>query len=347
MNKSNDKRYRSVCAIFPICIFLLFFASFFVGRYTGVNPINVPKVILHVFFPNITVTWTDAEAAVILYQRLPRIVASLLIGASLAVSGAAYQALFANPVASSDTLGVTNSASFGAVLAILMGFNATGMKVLAFILGCCAVLVVYYTSLHISNRKNTTLFLLLIGMVISSLFSALLSILKVAADPENELPQITYWLMGSLSKVKLVDIPIYLPFFSLGMMMLFLLRWRMNLLSLSDYEAQSIGENTNFVRTVTILGATILTAAATAMTGGINWVGLIIPHLARIIVGNDMRRVLPVSAMFGGFFLLFVDNLARSLTINEIPISVMTSLIGAPVFFVILIRKREDLIGGS
>lgn len=334
--------FKLVCTVLITFLIGLFNVSFFCGRYSSVSPTDIPLILLNTIFPNLPQTWTQADAAVILEFRFPRILAAILVGASLAMSGATYQVLFSNPVASPDTLGVSNGASFGAVIGILLGANTFGIKISAFIVGCLAILLVYaLISLLGKNKWNIT-YLLLVGMIISSVFSGLVSILKYMADPENQLPQITYWLLGSLGNVSRSDLGYVLLFFALGTIPLVLLRWRINLLELDDSEAKTIGVNIVGLRIIAIACATLLTASSTAITGGISWVGLFIPHIARALVGSDYRRVLSVSALLGAFFLLGMDNLARTISVNELPISVLTSIIGAPMFFIIIARKRKE-----
>ena len=348
--KSQNKTQKRFTIFYLVLIALLFaviLISFYVGRFSGVEFFDAPKILMSKLFPWIQQTWTNTAEAVIMNLRLPRIIAAVVVGASLAVSGASYQSLFSNPVASSDTLGVSASAAFGAVLGILLNINEIGIKTISFGVGCIAVLSVFMFASKISKGRNLTVYLILIGMVISSLFQAFLSLLKYIADPEDQLPKITYWLMGSFSNVSLEDIPYCIGGFVIGIVPIFLLRWRLNLLSVSDYEAKSMGENINLLRLITVICATLLTSSAVAMTGGISWIGLVIPHIARMIVGNDTRHLIPTSALMGGGFLLFVDNLARSLTVYELPISVLTSLIGAPLFFIILIKNKEKIVRGD
>lgn len=348
--KSQNKAQKRFTIFYLVLIALLFaviLISFYVGRFSGVEFFDAPKILMSKLFPWIQQTWTNTAEAVIMNLRLPRIIAAVVVGASLAVSGASYQSLFSNPVASSDTLGVSASAAFGAVLGILLNINEIGIKTISFGVGCIAVLSVFMFASKISKGRNLTVYLILIGMVISSLFQAFLSLLKYIADPEDQLPKITYWLMGSFSNVSLEDIPYCIGCFVIGIVPIFLLRWRLNLLSVSDYEAKSMGENINLLRLITVICATLLTSSAVAMTGGISWIGLVIPHIARMIVGNDTRHLIPTSALMGGLFLLFVDNLARSLTVYELPISVLTSLIGAPLFFIILIKNKEKIVRGD
>lgn len=327
-----------------VFLFLLILLSFNMGRFTRIDIVNIPKILLNQFFPIFEKTWTDVDESVVLNIRFPRITAAVIVGASLAISGFSYQALFANPIASSDSLGVASSAAFGAVLGFLMNLNIVFVKGLSFLIGCISVFSVYYLAAKMNKRKNLTVFLILIGMVVSSLFGALLSITKYVADPIDQLPKITYWLMGSISNVRLTDIPISVIIFFLGAVPLFMIRWRINLLVLSDVEAKALGENITLLRAVTIFCATLLTSSAVAMTGGISWVGLVIPHIARLLVGNDARKLLPTSALMGGLFLLAMDDMARSISVYELPISILTSLFGAPVFFIILIWRRKQII---
>lgn len=330
-----------------VLLMCVVFVSFYMGRFSRVDLAKIPLILLDQIIPLSNPTWTTIEERVIISLRLPRIIAAVIVGASLAVSGVSFQLLFYNPVASPDTLGVTSSASCGAVLAILLGLGAFAIKLTSFVTGCAAVLFVLFFATKLSKGQNMTVYLILVGMVVSALFSAMMSIMKFIADPTTQLPQITYWLMGSFANVTVKDLPYCVLFFAFGIVPLFLLRWRMNLLSLSEYEARSMGENVTSLRIITVVCATLLTSSSVAMTGGISWVGLVIPHIARLLVGNDARKLLPVSALMGSSFLLLMDDLSRSLTAAEIPISILTSLFGAPVFFALLIKKKDRFSNGN
>ena len=333
---------QAICFFLSIMLFILIALSFVCGRYNlGLSA--VPRILLHELLPSIPQTWSQAEAAVVLEFRLPRIVAAIFVGAALAMSGATYQVVFSNPVASPDTLGVSSGAAFGAVVGMLIGVGTFAVKVFAFLAGCTGVVLVHVLTYTIGRSKRNITYLLLTGMIISSVFSGLLSVLKFVADPDSQLPQITYWLMGSFSNVKRSDLGLYLLFFFVGAIPLVLLRWRVNLLELDYQEAKTMGVNIVLLRTIVIACATLLTASSTAITGGISWVGLFIPHIARAIVGSDYRRVLPTSALLGGIFLLGMDDLARSISVNELPISIMTSLVGAPIFFAIIAKRKKVL----
>ena len=339
---SKNNNYILFCSILSITLIIAFMASFLCGRYSSVNILDLLHMFSNKLFSTDYPIAKNTEA-VILQLRLPRILGACLIGAALALSGTAYQALFGNPIASPDILGVSNAASFAAVLGIVIGANDFVIKLLAFCIGTLTVLGVFGVATKVSKGRNLTTYLLLVGMVVSSVFSALLSILKYVADPDNQLPQITYWLMGSLSKVTNQDIKLFALFFLVGSIPLLFLRWRMNLLSLSETEAKSVGDNVFQLRAIIIICATLLTAAATSLTGGISWVGLIIPHIVRRIVGTDFRKVIPASCLLGATFLLVMDDLARSISINELPISILTSLVGAPIFFIIILFNRSQI----
>lgn len=348
MKKKRKIDYRLILMILLILVILCFFLSFNFGRYSGISSLNIFKILMNKLIPGLfNKSWTLTDEVVVTSYRFPRILAAILVGAALPMAGATYQSIFSNPMASPDTLGVTNGASLGAVIAIILNFTSFAIEVSAFTVGCLAVLFVYVVSLSISKGRNMTVYLILVGMVISSLLSSFISILKSTCDTEQKLPEITYWLMGSFSSVTQKDVFIYLIFFLIGATPLFFLRWRMNLLTLSDIEVKSMGENINVIRTITILCATLLTASSIAITGGIGWVGLIIPHIARQVVGNDFRKVLPTSALMGALFLLIMDNIARSIMINEIPIGVLTALIGAPIFFFVLVKNRRSMLNDN
>lgn len=272
--------------------------------------------------------------------RIPRMLLALIAGAGLSVAGAAFQSMFSNPLATPDTLGVATGASFGATLAILFRFPSIGIQLMAFVMGAVAVGIVYLISRV--KGESSIIMLILSGMVISALFDAMVSLLKYVADPEEVLPEITYWLMGSLSGTGYDDLMLGSPALIVGTLMLFLLRWKMNVLSLHEDEARALGVNLKLVRTLTITASTMITAATIAMCGKVGWVGLLVPHVSRMIFGNNNKYVIPASIGLGASFLLVIDTLARSLTAAEIPISILTAVIGAP-FFIILLRRTGGI----
>lgn len=301
-----------------------------------------PAEVLATLFPGLPlgIEPTQTMKNVIFNIRLPRILLAMLAGAGLSVAGASFQSLFSNPLATPDTLGVATGASFGAALGILVGFNMAITQVCALIAGMMAVAVVYVIS-RIRGNSNMVM-IILGGMVVSALFSALVSMIKYVADPQDVLPAITFWLMGSLSGTNFETLLLGAPFIVAGTVLIIILRWRLNALSLNEQEAQTLGVNVKLVRALVILASTMITASVVSMCGLIGWVGLLIPHIARMIFGNDNRRVVPASVGLGAVYMLLIDTLARTVTASEIPVSILTAVIGAPVF-IILLRKTGGI----
>ncbi len=277
---------------------------------------------------------------VLLQVRLPRIAAGLAIGASLAVSGATYQGIFRNPMVSPSILGAAAGAGLGAAIAILCSLSFAMVQGLAFTFGIFAVLLTYTIGSAVSRNNDSLLSLVLTGIVISALASAIISLIKYLGDPEQKLPEITFWLMGSLSSVTASNIIwMVLPLLC-GLVPIFMLRWQLNLLSLGDEEASALGINVTRVRIILIIAATLLTTVSVAVGGIIGWIGLLIPHLARILVGPNHRILIPATFFLGASYLMLVDDLARSLLTMEIPIGILTALIGAPFFLYLMARRR-------
>ncbi|MFV0431090.1 MAG: FecCD family ABC transporter permease [Alphaproteobacteria bacterium] len=273
---------------------------------------------------------------VILNIRLPRVIMAMLVGGGLAVAGCAMQSLFANPIATPDTIGVGSGASFGAVLAILLFNNIFAIQSLAFVMGIlAAMMTVTFSKL---SKNNSIVMIVLAGMIVASFFAALTSLLKTIADTDTELPSIVFWLMGSMAgssfeKLKYGAAPILL-----GVFIITALRWKINALLLSEDEIKSMGIHVKRMRMIVLCSATLITASAVSMCGQVGWVGLLIPHLCKLMVGNDNRKVIPFSFSLGASFMLIVDTMARSLSHAEIPLSIITALIGAPFFAFIMIR---------
>lgn len=315
----------------------LLLLSFVLGRY-DVPLAQLLKILLSGIFP-IEQTWTDNMAIAVLNVRLPRILLACLVGCALSAAGTGYQTVFQNPMAAPDILGASSGACTGAALAILTGQSSVMITVFAFGFSLLSVALVYLVGSH--ARGSRVMNLLLAGIMVGSLFSACTSYIKLVADPTNQLPEITYWLMGSLSGTRMSTVTFAAVCMAVGLVPLLLLRWRMNLLTLSADEARAMGIHTDRLRLAVILSATVLTAAAVSVSGMIGWVGLVIPHLSRRIVGNDCRKLLPMACLFGAAFLLLVDNMARSLTATEIPIGILTAFVGAP-FFIHLMVKGGD-----
>ena len=315
----------------------LLLLSFVWGRY-DVPLSEVVRILLSRLFP-VEQTWTDNMAIAVWNVRLPRILLACLVGCALSAAGTSYQTVFQNPMAAPDILGASSGACFGAALAILTGQGSVTVTVCAFCASLLSVTLVYLVGRR--TRGNRVMNLLLAGIMVGSLFSACTSYIKLVADPTNQLPQITYWLMGSLSGTRMGTVRFAAVCMAVGLVPLLLLRWRINLLTLSPDEARAMGVHTDRLRLAVILSSTVLTAAAVSVSGMIGWVGLVIPHLSRRIVGSDCRRLMPMACLFGAAFLLLVDNMARCLTATEIPIGILTAFVGAPFFIYLMVRGGD------
>jgi iron complex transport system permease protein len=278
--------------------------------------------------------------AVVWKIRGPRVVAAVVIGAALAAAGAAYQNMFRNPLVSPDILGVSAGAAVGAVLGIFLSLNVILIQSLAFVFGLGAVVLVYAVSNAVRGH-DPLLVLVLAGVVVGSLLGACVALMKYLADPYNQLPAITFWLLGSLAAATPSDVWCTLPLMLLGLVPMWLLRWRINLLSLDDEEARALGVETGRIRIVVIAAATLMTSAAVAISGVIGWIGLVIPHFARLLVGPGFSRLLPTSILLGAIFLLAVDTLARTVARIEIPLGVLTAFVGTPLFLWQLATARR------
>jgi iron complex transport system permease protein len=277
------------------------------------------------------------EASVLWSMRLPRILLAALVGSGLAVSGCVFQSMFSNPLATPDTLGVASGASFGAAVAILFGLQMIGIQVTAFAFGIIAVSLTYLSGWKRSEGRATVI---LAGIMMSSLFSALVSLVKYVADTESQLPAITYWLMGSLNSASYASLAMGAPVIIGGIVIVCLLRWRINLLPLSEDESRTFGTNIRLLRGVLAVCATAITASCVAMCGQVGWVGLLVPHICRMKFGSNHVLLIPASISIGAAFMILVDTAARSLTAAEIPVSILTAIIGAP-FFIVMMRKSR------
>ena len=320
--------------ILPI---ILFFASFLIGRYP-ISPVDVVKTILSPIFPQLKVSQTITT--IVFEIRLPRIIAAFAVGSALALAGTSFQSIFKNPLVSPDLLGVSNGAGFGAALAIILSSSNFLIQILAFVFGIISVSITYLISR--AYKAGGILVLVLSGVAISAFFNALISCIKFVADPQDKLPEIIYWLMGSLSSVTIDKLIMITIPFVVGIIILLLLRWQMNILAMGDEEAQSLGLNPTRIRLLIIAGCTLLTSAAVSISGIIGWIGLIIPHMARMIVGPDNRILIPASLSLGASFLLLVDNISRAVISIEIPIGILTSVIGVPIFLYLLKRGYSE-----
>ena len=340
MKKQAIIKQKNIIFFGSILLFLfVFIFSFFLGKY----PIPIADffhIVLNKVIPQ-KQTWSSEIETILFNIRFPRIIMAVIIGSGISVAGATYQALFQNPMVSQDTLGASQGAAFGAAVGLFLSLNYEQVIFSSFIFGLLAVSTVLVINKCLRNHSILTL--VLIGMMIGSLFSSAVSFLKLVGDPMNTLPAITYWLMGSLSSIKLQDVSFAVPLILVGMFPIFLLRWRLNVLSLGEEVALSLGVNSQRLRVVLIAAATLITATAVSVSGLIGWVGLIVPHFSRLLIGNDHRYSIPITAILGGTFLLVVDDLSRTITTSEIPIGILTSFIGAPIFVLLIIKNNRTL----
>jgi iron complex transport system permease protein len=319
-------------------LFVLVLIAFSVGRYPV--PAGDLLTLLWAKLTGSTHGLDSAAETVVWKIRGPRVVAAVLIGAALAAAGAAYQNMFRNPLVSPDILGVSAGAAVGAVLGIFFSLNVILIQSLAFAFGLGAVALVYVVSNAVRGH-DPLLVLVLAGVVVGSLLGACVALMKYLADPYNQLPAITFWLLGSLASASPADVWSTLPLMLIGLLPMWLLRWRINLLSLDDEEARALGVETGRIRIIVIAAATLMTSAAVAISGVIGWIGLVIPHFARMLVGPDFSRLLPTSILLGAGFLLAVDTLARTVARIEIPLGVLTAFVGTPLFLWQLATARR------
>ena len=334
----NNPRIPPALFLLLLCILLgiAVVFSLCLGRY-AITPREVFSIVQS------KVLFTPSELSpvmqtVIFDVRLPRILAALLVGAGLSVSGAAFQGVFRNPLVSPFILGVSTGAGFGAGLAILLAMNVIVIQGMAFLFGLVAVgLACWLASLY---RRSSEIVMVLAGMIVGAFFSSLISLVQYIADPYEALPAIVFWLMGSFSTVTMQDLTVLAPVIIIASAVLLLLRWRINVLSLGDEEAETLGVDIKKIKGTIIICVTLISAASVSLCGIIGWVGLVVPHVARMFVGPDHRWVLPVSFVIGATYLLLVDDVARSLTSAEIPLGILTGLIGAPFFAYLLTRKN-------
>ena len=329
-----EKTGRRCVLILLILLAAVFFLSFLLGRYR-VSALQTARLLADRALSGISrgrlrlaPTWTPEEASVVIQIRLPRILSAALIGAALSAAGASYQAMFRNPMVSPDLLGASTGAWLGASYAVITAGS--------FLFGLAAVGLTYLVGRL--SRMRSNLAMVLAGVMVGSLFSAGTSFIKLVADTNEQLPAITYWLMGALTAVRLDDLHFAMVPILLGLLPLFFLRWRLNLLTISEAEARSMGVNTKLLRLAVIVCATLATAASVSISGMIGWVGLVIPHICRLLVGQNTRHLLPCSMLLGASFLMLVDDLARCLTTSEIPLGILTALVGAPLFLYLIVK---------
>lgn len=332
MNNTKNNHRQILGCVVLILPFLVSLVCIGIGRYS----LSMGESFIVLLSP-ITGAEVDGTASSVIFSaRLPRILLALFVGAGLSVAGAGFQSLFSNPLATPDTLGVASGASFGAVLALLWSSSLLVVQLCSLVMG---LLALWLTSMiSRMHGKSTIIMVVLGGMVVSSLFQALVSLAKYVADPNDTLPAITYWLMGSMSRATYNNLMVGLPFIFVGIFLLFLLRWRLNVLSLQEDEAKSLGVDVRHYRRLVMFASTLITASTVSMCGQVGWVGLLIPHATRMMFGSDNKWIIPMSACLGATFMVLIDTVARAATAAEIPVSILTALIGAP-FFIALLRK--------
>lgn len=331
----KDRPY--VLPLLLLVFILTFFISFALGRYP-VDPVTLVKILLSRILP-LEETWSSQAETVVFNIRLPRVLIGAFIGAGLSLSGLVYQGIFQNPMVSPDVLGSTSGAAAGSALGILAGMGYFSISAMSFLGGITAVLIVLMIARRVPGQP--VLGLVLSGIMISSLFNSLLSFIKLVADTDDVLPQITYYLIGSLSSTRNSDLAACALLITVPAMVLYLIRWNLNVMTLGEEEAVSLGVNTKAIRFTAVVCATLMTAVSTAAAGMIGWIGLVIPHLVRMSIGCDYRKTIPATILMGSSFLMLVDTVSRNLTTSEIPIGILTSFIGAPFFLYLIIREGK------
>ncbi len=336
VSATKPLRYNATGIALGVIPLLLALVALSLGRY-HVPLGTVIDILTHQILHG-EVYWKPVEETVVLNIRLPRVLMALLIGGGLAASGTAFQGLFGNPLVSPNILGVSAGAGFGAALTILLSGHMLFVPIGAMLFGLLAVAI----ALAISRRGgHATLFMLILsGVITGALFEAMLSLIKYMADPNDTLPTIVFWLMGSLTAASYKNLAWGAPLIFAGLGVLWALRWRLNVLSLSDIEAESLGTNVRRLRWTVIVAATLVTAATVSLAGIIGWVALVIPHIARMIVGSNHQALLPASIAIGAGYLLLIDTVARNVAATEIPLSILTAVIGAPFFAWLLVRAK-------
>ncbi len=335
---SVDNQYRQWLWLLSVLLFFGVFLSLSLGRYSN-DPIKVLNVLLVRLGANVNVD--PAMDSIVFNVRLPRILASVMIGAMLSLSGAVYQSVFRNPLVSPDLLGVSSGAAVGAAGAILLGAGLATRQIFAFIGGMTAVLITSMVPRLLRNRSN--MMLVLSGIIVGGFLSSVLAIMKFVAEEQTELSSIVFWQMGSLSSILGRELLAILPVFLICSSLLLMLSWRINILAFGDLEARTLGVNVRQVRSIVIVCASLLTASAVSISGTIGWIGLVVPHLGRLIVGSDNTRSMPLAVLIGSLFMLLIDTLARTVSSVEVPLSILTGFVGAPLYAFLLYKQKTRL----
>ena len=335
--RADERSLAGVMAVLVLLLLVAVTVALCVGRYE-VPPLAAFKILVGQVVPLDLSIWPDAMHDVVLKLRLPRVLAAILVGGALALAGATYQGIFKNPLVSPDLLGVSSGACVGAAVSILLGLGLLSRQVFAFVGGVVAVALTM--AIPRIMRRDSTIMLVLSGVIVGGFMGSIIGLIKYIADAETQLPDIVYWQLGSLAKVSMSTVCAIAPVMLVTAGVLFAMRWRVNLLSLGDQDAKTLGVNLRRERGVAVACATILTACAVCLSGTIGWIGLVMPHVARRLVGTDNRRTFPVAVVSSAIFLLVIDTLARTLTGGELPLGILTGFIGAPFFALILVRER-------
>lgn len=333
MKSKSDRKFVITLIVLSMVLVVLFFTSMCLGRYS----VSIGDVFKFFTFQTIE----NRPHRVIEYLRLPRTLIALLIGCSLAVSGAIYQSAFNNKLVSPDLLGVSSGASVGACLAILVGFSNALISFFAFIFGFVAVALTLLISKTFKNKSN--IILILCGLAVGGLMSSLVGLMKYLADNEMKLAEMTFWLLGDLSNATIKDFWIMLPVTSVGCALAIILSWRLNIISLGAKESKALGVNYKATMTLLIIVATALTAVSVAISGTIGWIGLVIPNIVRLFVGSNNKKVMPISILLGSIMMIIVDTIARSIAPNEIPLSIITGILGTPMFIYAIFKRRREI----
>jgi len=342
--KQSQKKRNSFYALgFDLFLLAILAVCIVVALCAGKYPITAKESISIVFGELFKTggTYTEMSKNVVMGLRIPRIIASILCGMMLAMSGVSYQSIFKNPLVSPDFLGVSNGACIGAAIAILMGLSGVSLSVFAFIGGIVAVAITVL--IPTIMKSNSNIMLVLSGVIVGGAMSSILGFIKYVADPYTELAAITYWTMGSFAYVGLDDIGGVIWFMLIPAVVLFAISWWLDILSMGETEARSLGANIVVIRNIAIACATLMTASSVCLCGTIGWIGLVIPHFARMIVGPNNTKLIPAAGLMGGIFMLLVDTVTRVISISEMPVSILTGLIGAPFYAILLYKQRKTL----
>ena len=336
--KTRGKKWPVNLALFALLL-LLILICLCVGKYS-ISPGECIHILIGKLF-GLDPSWDGMDEKLLMGVRFPRTMATVIVGAALALSGAVYQGIFRNPLVSPDFLGVSSGACVGAAIAILMALPAMSVQVCAFFGGILAVSLTVFIPRML--RTDSNIMLVLAGIIVSGAMTSVLGFIKYIADPQTELAAITYWQLGSFAYVDNKAVLSVLPLSIIAAAILLAMAWWINILSLGEQEARSLGANVTFLRGLCIVCSTVLTAGAVCVAGTIGWIGLVIPHFGRMIIGSDHRALLPAACLIGGIFMLLVDTVTRIIGPAEMPVSILTGLIGAPVFAWLLYRQRTNL----